>query len=861
MPSRLFPIVALILVTVPCLATESAILQSQSQHYSRTIRVQAFTENAVSVPNPVSWLPITSIAEDGAKVKKGEVITTFDRASSLFDLDSLKKKREVIQSELEERLAQIDNRELQMQDDLDTLEDRQAVLQAKLDRLRSQPLDDDIAIAAGRLHIAELNEQAAEKDLEKARNRFKREMISSTELERFEKQYRDKRALLIYAQNELTSTKTPPSPETLQELEMELANGELELERLSNELREYRKIAVIQKRGAASRLKGIERRIREKEEDIGSTVVQAPISGYISYSRYRDTDIALGLKMWKNYNYLKIPDMSTLAFRGTVLESVRKHFQPGDAVRLRLYGNLDQVIMGQVKSISTFSHDLAEKEEGSWGATNREFGVKVFDVVIVMSVPVERVYPGMVGFAEIISQEVLTGPAVPLKFLKLQEGKKYLALDGHFREVTGTLNQGWFIAADSSLNGKTVTMRGSFSPRSDSDSASPADRLDSLFSASGELVPISSLGVMIKDIGPWTKVAWLIPEETLVKKGDLIAKLDPKELDQRIEKYERRLDDIKGRSEELEKQRQLTRLTGEIKCQAADNQLKIQKLKLATVEGALDAGAIYQAELRLSQAQISLDSLAQQLQRQEDKPRPSLSPDELARLRRNRQRQELKVEEAQLRLDKLLRGADAVSRSQARLALMRQERQTLITRKNIEIENVKKDREYQRALLEQQRRQRRVDHLQRQRENLFIKSPGNGLIQYNKIWNSGALTKVNVGCQVGKRYEILSIPDQSRMYISVEIPEKYFSQVQKGLPVEVHIPSLSDRLLTGEVSSIDFILKNREKKSSQIGIYSSHEPLGEVVFTARINVVSKSQALKPGAVGKVYFPFSQSRTN
>jgi multidrug resistance efflux pump len=857
MPSRLFPIVAILMVSVPCLAVESATLQSQSQHYTRTIRVQAFTENAVSVSNPVSWLPITSIAEDGAQVNQGEVITTFDRKSSLFDLDSLKKKHQVIQSELEQRLAQIDNRELQMQDDLDTLEDRQAVLQSKLDRLRSQPLADDIAIAAGRLHIAELNEEAAKKDLEKARSRFTREMISSTELERFEKEYRDKLALLTYAQNELACAKTPPSPETLRELELELANGELELERLRNELREYRKIAVIQKRGAASRKEEIERRIRDKEEDIGSTVVQAPISGYISYNRYHDTDIAIGLKMWKNYNYLKIPDMSTLAFRGTILESVRKHFQPGDAVRLRLYGNLDQVIMGQIKSISTFSHDLAEKEEGSWGATNREFGVKVFDVVIVMSVPVERVYPGMVGFAEIISQEVLTGPAVPLKFLKLHEGKRYLALDGHFREVSGTLNQGWFISSDSALSGKTVTMRGSFSPQAKSESASPADRLDSLLSASGELVPVSSLGVMIKDIGPWTKVAWLIPEETLVKKGDLIAKLDPKELDQRIEKYERQLNDIKGRAEELEKQRQLTRLAGELQCQAADNQLKIQQLKLATVETALDASAIYQAELRLSQAKINLESLVQQLQRQENKPRPILSPDEMARLRRNRRRQELKVEEAQLRLKTLLAGADAVTRSQARLALMRQERQTRITRKNVEIENVKKNQQYQRALLEQQRRQRRVDHLQRQYENLFIKSPGNGIIQYNKIRNSDSLTKVSVGSQVSKRFEILSIPDQSRMYISVEIPEKYFSQVHKGLSVEVHIPSISDRLLPGTVSSIDFILKNREKKSSQIGIYSSHEPLGEVVFTARINVVSEDLPLKPGAVGKVYFPFSQ----
>ena len=110
------------------------------------------------------------------------------------------------------------------------------------------------------------------------------------------------------------------------------------------------------------------------------------------------------------------------------------------------------------------------------------------------------------------------------------------------------------------------------------------------------------------------------------------------------------------------------------------------------------------------------------------------------------------------------------------------------------------------------------------------------MICYNKIWNSGTISKVNVGSQVGPRFNILSIPDLSEMYVGVEVPEKYFSQVSEGMPVDVQIPALSGIALEGRVVGVEFIFENKGKKDSQVGLYSSHEPLGEVVFKVRIHI-------------------------
>ena len=81
-------------------------------------------------------------------------------------------------------------------------------------------------------------------------------------------------------------------------------------------------------------------------------------------------------------------------------ESVRKHFKEGDEVRIRVNGRYGDVISGRLKSISTLSHDLAEKEE-SGGGDVKSIGVKVFDVTIITIAPLPWLRPGMRGEAEL----------------------------------------------------------------------------------------------------------------------------------------------------------------------------------------------------------------------------------------------------------------------------------------------------------------------------------------------------------------------------------------------------------------------------------------------------------------------------
>ena len=857
---RTSALVPLLVGLLPAVFAESVTSELKSLDHTVEIRAKAFTEKAENIACPVSWVPLTYVVEDGAKVEKGQVIATFDETRIRYDLETLERQRDVIDASLAHRLTEIENKELDMKDRLASLQDQLAVLQARLTRLRSLPLADEVRIAAGRYRVATMNAEAETKDLEKAKDRFEREMISRTELDDAASANRRKRELLEFARSELEYAKLPASSASLQQTELETDNVQREIRKLENELAEYKEISGIQKQGAQARRARTVQRIEETREDLQNTSVEAPISGYVSYNRsgtHWDVEIAVGAKMWENFNFLRIPDMSTLAFRGVLREAVRKHFSEGDPVSIRLQGRASVPISGRVDSISTLSHDLAEKEEGSWGSIDREFGVKVFDLVIKPEGPLDWVRPGMVGSASITAREKVSGPAVPVRFVKLRDDATFLAIDGVFRDVKGTMTQGYFVMDDDALLAQTITMRGEFPGATDADDMQASEEL---LSVTGELLPVTSLDVIVRDIGrwPWPKVTWLIDEETQVKQGDMVAKLDPKETDRRVQEEENQLSEAESRRDELKKQLELTKREGEFKLRTEQNLLQIQKLKMETTLNGTDSPAIFSATLTYEQARIGYDDVSRKLAREQGKKLASLSRAEMERLERDERRKELKLEQGRIRLALLEAGATEVERSEAKLDYLKQQVKVRNMQKEIEFEEFRKEREYQQAVLRYNDRAKRLEKLKQQRENHSIKSPAEGMICYNKIWNSGTISKVSIGSMVGPRFNILSLPDLSSMYVSVEVPEKYFSQVEIGMPVDVRIPSLTKRTLKGELASIDFLFENREKKDSQVGLYSSHEPLGEVVFKARINVKSDGLQLKPGAVAEVYFPFPKA---
>lgn len=837
--------------------SETVRIRERETIFDYHLRVRSFTEKAESISTPVNWLPVKSISSDGAEVKKGSIITEFDTSNLEYRLQEQQLRKDVVDAELEEKLHSIVNKDQDMKDRKQTVSDELEILHARLKRYLSLPDKDEIKIAEGRYRVALLNAEAAEKDLEKGKVRFERRMISRAALNKLERTHLEQKANLTYAEKELNYTKLPASSSTITQLELQIENSKLEIAKLNNEIEEYKSIAEMRKSGAASRKEVIEKRISETLEDIQKARVKAPIDGYTTYSERRNNPVEVGAKMWKNFVYMKIPDMSTIAFKGVIPEQIRKYFRQGDKAEVRILGQAGQPIVGTIKSISKLPHDLAEKDENSWGETGREYGVKVFDVVISCTEKPEWLRPGMYGEAIIQSSQTFNNPAVPLEYIKRKNDTFHLSFNGVYRPVKGMPCKGWFLLDDKSLEGETVDNDGTFPEDGSTDSSGKTTRFAKKFSVTGELTPANSADVIVQELeGPWPKITWLIAEESSVKKGERVAELDTTDLDERISQQESRLKEAESSRDERKKQLDLTARESEFKIKTAENELEIARLKVESLENSIDYPAFIKAELDFKLANIRLNEIKQKFERAEKKDFRTLSPAELKKLERQREKNEIRLELARMRLNEIEEGPSELQLSQARLNLLKKETNFKKLQKSANLELLNKQRSYQRSVVWARRRKKRMERNMEIRKNFFLSSPEDGIIRYNKIWNSGKISKVNVGSVVGERFKILSIPDVSSMFINIEVPEKYFSRIAPNMEVDVLIPSLSGKLLSGNVTNIDFLFKNKQKKDSQVGLYSSHEALGEVVFATKITISSETTALKPGAIAEVYFPFA-----
>jgi len=845
-------LVSMLAATSALLGDSSVKIDKRLFDYSHSIRVKAVSEYNERVGSPVSWLPVSFLVDDGSQVAEGEVIAKFDTSIAEYDLQNLQLERDYVEADLRRRLTDIDNVELDLTANLAELKDLLAVAQAELTTLLELPDEDEVRLQKGRVRVARLNFEAAEKDRAKAESRYERGLISRAQLEDFTRKYSERRALLEFAVENYEFAQLPATPATIRRKELEIENLQSEIHKFEHRLSEQSQIASIRKESARTKKRAIDQKITIKQSDIDSAVVTSPIDGYIRHRLTFATPLRIGDKMWRGYNFMSIPDLSQMVLKGVLPEALRTYFNEGDRVTVVLAGQEDTVIAGHIKSISQLPRDLAEVEESSFGEEIKEFGVKVYDVTIAIAAPETDLKPGRQGRATLWMATAEERPAVPLRYVKIQKGKYYVSLEGIFREVSGVAYRGYFFLDDANLLGKIVYLNGEFPITTNRLNEQQTAR----FRVSGEMLPTRTASVRVGTIGGSYEIKWLIAEETEVKKGALVAQIDTTEIEKQIEQSENAFNEAQADIEEQKKELELKKREELFKLEKAERLLEMAKLRMNTVVRGRDYPAIFQAELDLKQAEIRLEDLNQRLAAQDRKERLTISPFEYAELKRDVQRVQLQVEKHTIRLNELNAGADPVEVSQARLDYLMQKVEVDQMKYNMDFESKRAQFELEEAELDLRRKKMMLDKRIAQKERTNLYAPVDGIIQYSKIWNSGGVSKVSVGSVVGSRFPIMSLPDMSAMYLSVEVPERYFQQVKEGMLVDVVIPSLNARALRGRVSGIDLLFENKQRKDGQVGLYSAQEPLGQVVFKVRVDVLDKNVSMKPGVIGEVEFDFA-----
>ena len=823
--------------------------------YRATLPALTFAQKAETVSNPLHFPQLKWIIPDGVYVEKDDVITRFDRAALLLRLDNLHRDRAIVQAELKQSLTSIRNRDMALADELQELRDRLVVFETLLERYRGLPEPDDVAIARGRLHVARLEHEAAERDLERAKDRFKRGMISPGEFDDYEQTYREKEARLGNREGQLELASRPAEKRVLHATELQIQNLKLEIDKLLDETHRNAEISKIEREGVNARVEIMEGRITETEEDLNNAIVRAPVSGHVVYQpMFRRYLGQTSNKMFKDFAYLTIPDPQSVALKGVLPESEQRFFKVGDEVTIRVTGRPREPLKGRIESFSALARDRAEQEQERW-IRKADSGIMVFDVVIQPLTRPTWLHVGLSAECELEAGTPVRAPSIPALYVKSQGGEHYVSFDGVFQRVEGTLIDGYYVLNDESLLNREVDRVGRM--ETDAEREANGDG-HGAFRTSGELHPSDTEDVIIGDVYRWQKVAWLIPEDTMAKEGDVVARLDEADTKEKVKEAETELRQATSRREKEEEELELRTRENRFDLERAKNLCAIAKMKLEELLDDRETEAKLKARLDVALAQIRVDYLERELDRLEKTSVTALSPLEIARLKRDHTRACLQQEAAGVRLQKLVDGPEESAICRAELDYEECRATVSNLSKKLDTDQSRNTYALQRAQREERRLAEELAERRLEFDNLVLRAPKAGLVRYGKVRNSGVWSKVAVGSQVTDRAVIVRIADVSRMYVRVELPERLYTSVRVGLPVKLKLRSLDEMTLGGEVSDIEFLFRPRRPKDTQRGLYSSHEELGETVFFARVEVdAHEGGGLKPGAMAEVSFPFDE----
>lgn len=848
-----FKFAAFILICLSCNLVATYTIQNKEVQYSVKIPISSFTENRVPVNNPVPWQAIETLAKDGSFVRKNDIVVTFDTDEKQFQLKKKELDLEVIEMDLQSRLDDISNKENSMVETLSRLDEQLEIERAKLQKYLSIPKEEEIRMSQGRLKIAQMNMDAADSDLSKAKDRLEKKMISPAEFEKAQFDFYEKKALYEYAKSDLELTSLPTSQSTISRTRLKIESIELEKEKLQLELEDFSSIADIQRKNAEARKSIHLSRIKEIKEDITNSRISSSVDGYVSLEDLHGETISEGMKLWKSFRIMHIEDISTLSLKGSVDEDKRQFFQVGDSAEVYINGK-KKTLQARIKSIGNFARDMAEKDKTDWGDVGKKYGIKVYDLTLEILSDTTWLKPGMKGHAFLHASESISKPAIPIKYLNNKEDSLTIFDGKKHHPVSGYHNQGWFYFDSDEWFGKNIEM-GSLQPKQNLQEQ--VQKTNNRFQVTGEMKAGNFIEILTGEIRNGSKISWLIPEESKVTMGDVVARITDQDLQKDLTDAKTKLEKAQGELEEVLKQRLINERESAFKLKKLQNELEIAKINHHIATKAIDSQGYINASLNLEQAKIKLENWQNQLANEEKKTLTSRSPIEIEKMKLELKKAELQLDKANINMDIVKRGEDEITKNKASLDLLVKEIELSILNESLKLDEVKSQigrNNKERNLYWNQRHMNRI--LKRQ-DALAVKATANGIIEYNTTWVSGGIGKISVGTTVRRRQSIIKLPDYSTMFLTVNVPERYYSKTKIGQKVDIEIPSLNNTLLSGEISEIDVLFRNKSKPDSDQGLYSSHEPLGEVNFTVKIQVDQSEKTIKPGAVGIVSFPFSE----
>jgi len=372
----------------------------------------------VMIKAPISG-EITHLAEEGARVKKGDVILKIDDSAAREELVGASIGLKSALAQLEYARLEKEHTRRTYERDSQQLKAELHLAQAGLRDLIERPTDEEKRIAEVELEYDRIEMEGARRSFERTKALATKGLVSGVSLSE---------ARLKKEQAEASYEKTKVEYELLLKGALE---DEIEVQRQKvrkaeialNECLANLPIQVNLKRTAkvvdqlyVDRVKAD---IERHQRLVDSATVTAPTDGTVIY-RVRWERPEEGLQVWGGDGLIELTDMTRMVATTRTHEVDLRRVRIGQKALIRLEAMPDRTFHGRVVSIAGLATD---KSEGSGGILERQStGVMVFNVTVEIEEKDPNLRPGFTASIDLITDELPDKLTVPLSFLQRHNG-------------------------------------------------------------------------------------------------------------------------------------------------------------------------------------------------------------------------------------------------------------------------------------------------------------------------------------------------------------------------------------------------------------------------------------------------------
>jgi HlyD family secretion protein len=329
-----------------------------------------------------------------------------------------------------------------------------------------------------------------------------------------------------------------------------------------------------------------------------------------------------------------------------------------------------------------------------------------------------------------------------------------------------------------------------------------------------------------------SRIIYIVPEGTYVKKGDLIVELDTADVENALNAQLIRYEDDNADFIKSETDLVITKSTVESDIRKAELDVQFARMDLEKFEQ-------IEKEQEMRNAQITIITAQEALKLAEERLEWSKKlTEEGFETKSNLDRDSLAVTNQTLGLEK----AQSVKKmlSEFDLAKLEAEYRADLAEAEQQLARVKKQGESKikqaMSQLEIDKRQlelgtTKLAKLQEQMAATKLYAPQDGLVVYaassSRYSNESMIEE---GATIRQRQAIVKIPDTSKMKVDIKVHESYVNQVRVGQRAFVVLDSLPDERFTGEVTKIA-VLPDAQSRygNSNLKVYAT-----EIVITDKL---------------------------